>query len=69
MKGSYKYFTSEKSYVKGCFNIYQAKNGAIVLLMNNRITILSSSQVSDLSINVYELKDFDYNNYIAYYNI
>jgi len=55
--------------VKGDFNIYQAKNGSIQLLMGNRNVELSQEQVLKLGIDVYSLIDFEYDDYKAHYNI
>lgn len=47
-------------YARGQFNIYQARNGKIILALANAATELSYNQVTDLNICIYELKEFDY---------
>lgn len=59
---SYTYKT-RRGRVRGAFNIYQARNGRIYLAMGNRYTELSHQQVHDLMIDVFELADFDYDDY------
>ena len=54
--------------VSGVFNIYQDRNGALRLLMGNSHIELTFSQINDLKIDVYELIDFNYNEFIKYYN-
>ena len=53
--------------VSGFFNVYQAKNGYIFIQMGNGYTKLTETQVKDLGINLYILKDFDHNKYIQAY--
>lgn len=67
MKNQYNY-TAGANLFKGNFNIYQAKNGSIILLMNTKITILSKSQINDLSIDCYSLTDFDVDLFNKYYD-
>jgi len=45
--------------VKGFFNIYQSKSGAIYLQMARSYTMLTLGQILDLGINICMLKDFD----------
>lgn len=52
----------------GAFNIYQAKTGAIMLLMANSYTPLTLKQVNDLNINVFNLIDFEYEDFKKFYN-
>ena len=52
----------------GAFNIYQAKTGAIMLLMANSYTPLTLKQVNDLTINVFNLIDFEYEDFKKFYN-
>nr|WP_032072487.1 hypothetical protein [Clostridium botulinum]BAP25747.1 hypothetical protein [Clostridium botulinum] len=49
--------------VKGAFNVYQATNGKIYLLMGTGYTALAEQQIKDLGIDVYVLIDFDYELY------
>lgn len=51
----------------GYFNIYQARNGSIQLLIGNCNTTLTYQQILDLNINVYELIDYDHDNFIKFY--
>lgn len=70
MKNRYTYEVTGGS-VSGDFNIYQAKNGSIQLLMGNKNIELSEEQVNKLSIDVYSLYtmgcDFDYDLYKNFY--
>lgn len=52
-------YTTENGYVRGDFNIYQGKNGAIYLLMGKSYTELTEKQIQELHINCYDLLDFD----------
>ncbi len=51
----------------GYFNIYQAKNGSIQLVMGNFYTTLTSQQVLDLNLDVFSLIDYDHDKYIEFY--
>ena len=53
--------------VSGTFNIYQARNGAIMLLMGSKVSVLSYSQINELDINCYELIDFNHYDFVSYY--
>ena len=53
--------------VSGVFNIYQARNGAIMLLMGSKVSKLSYSQINELGIDCYELKDFNHDDFVNYY--
>jgi len=53
--------------VSGTFNIYQARNGAIMLLMGSKVSALSYSQINELDINCYELIDFNHDDFVNYY--
>ena len=52
---------------KGDFNIYQARSGAIILLMGSKFTELSYSQISELDIDCYNLEDFNHDDFVNYY--
>lgn len=63
-------YQTQEGSVKGFFNIYQGKDGLIYLQMGNtRITKLAKHQIDDLYIDVYSLKDFDYDDYCKAYQI
>ena len=64
---SYRYDTKD-GYVKGFFNIYQARSGKIILQMSNNFAELSKDQINDLSVDVYSLNDFNYDDYKKAYN-
>lgn len=66
MTGNFK-FTHGDTTFKGHFNIYQAKNGAIMLLMGNKSIALTLGQVKELAIPCYNLEDFDHDDYNEYY--
>ena len=53
----------------GYFNIYQARNGSIQIIMGDAHTCLTYQQVSELFLDVYSLIDFDYDIFLKYYNI
>lgn len=55
--------------IKGYFNIYQAKNGKMNLLMGNNYTELSLKQINDLGLDIYSLVDFDYDDFKKAYSI
>lgn len=55
-------------YVYGAFNIYQARNGSLQLVMGNRHTELTKKQIDDLNIDVYSLIDFDDRQFSLYYS-
>ena len=65
--GEYTYIAGDNIF-KGVFNIYQAKHGGIILLMNTKVTVLSISQINDLSIDCYSLLDFNIDTFKKYYN-
>ena len=67
MDGKFTYYAKEIKYT-GVFNIYQAKNGAIMLVMANRAIILNKTQIDDLGIDCYSLNDFDIDNYNDFYD-
>lgn len=54
---------------KGYFNIYQAKNGSIQLMMGNCNTTLSAKQILDLRIDTFDLIDYDHDKFIEFYKI
>ena len=64
--GEYKYESGNSTF-KGSFNIYQAKSGAIMLVMGRNYMPLTHQQVNDLSINCYELEDFNYSDIKNHY--
>lgn len=57
-----------KGVCKGFFNLYQARNGSIQICMGSANTLLTVTQINDLRITVYELKDFDIDLYNKFYN-
>lgn len=67
-EGKYQYEGSHGETHKGAFNIYQARNGAIMLVMGSSTTPLTMSQINDLSLDVYSLMDFDMDDFQKYYN-
>ena len=60
-------YQSGNSKFKGAFDIYQARSGAIILLMGSKFTALSYSQISELDIDCYNLKDFNHDDFVNYY--
>jgi len=61
-------YMTASGFVHGVFNIYQARNGKIILVMGNGLTQLTEQQVKDLYIDVYDLQDFDYEDYKKAYS-
>jgi hypothetical protein len=53
--------------VRGFFNIYQAKSGFIYMMMGSSFIKLELQQVNGLGIDVYSLKDFDYDSFMEAY--
>ena len=64
--GKFEYKSGDTKF-KGAFNIYQARNGAIMLLMGSKVSILSYSQINELDIDCYELIDFNHDDFVNYY--
>jgi hypothetical protein len=60
-------YTSGDTKVKGAFNLYQARNGSIMLLMGSKVSALTYSQINDLNINCYQLADFNHDDFSKYY--
>ena len=60
-------YESGDTKIKGDFNIYQARSGAIMLLMGTKVSALTYSQINDLDIDCYELKDFNHDDFVNYY--
>lgn len=54
--------------VRGDFNVFQARNGLVFLLMGRGQIPLSYDQISILGIDVYSLIDFDYELFKTAYN-
>ena len=51
------------------FNIYQGKNGFIYLQMGIGHTKLTKSQIEDLGMSLYDIKEFDHDQYLKSYFI
>ena len=64
--GKFEYQSGDTKF-KGDFNIYQARSGAIMLLMGSKVSALSYSQINELDIDCYELEDFNHNDFVNYY--
>jgi len=64
--GNFKY-ENKNGTTKGAFNIYQAKSGAIMLLMGNVAVPFTLEQIEKLHINCYELDDFHPESFHQYY--
>lgn len=61
-------YNLNRGRVCGAFNIYQAVNGKIYIVMGNNHTALTEKQILDLSIDIYSLDCFDYDLYKKGYN-
>jgi hypothetical protein len=64
--GKFEYKAGVSTF-KGAFNIYQARSGAIILLMGTSISALNYSQINDLNIDCYELDNFNHDDFKKYY--
>lgn len=64
--GNYKYLSNGTTR-KGSFNIYQAKNGAIYILIGNNAVPFTLDQINKLYIDCYSLEDFDIDKFNQYY--
>ncbi len=62
------YMANDGIKCKGYFKIYQAKSGAIILMMGTTYIPLSLKQVNTLAIDPYILKDFSHMDYQTYYS-
>ncbi|MBD5554868.1 MAG: hypothetical protein HDQ95_05840 [Roseburia sp.] len=49
------------------FNVYQARNGAICISSGSSYTKLSKKQIEELRICVYDIEDFDYEDFKRHY--
>ncbi len=65
----YSYKLSENSRVCGFFNVYQARNGSIQMMMGKSNVALPLEVINGLNINVVELQDFDMDAYEIYYKL
>lgn len=68
MKKNFYCYEKRDSIAKGMFNIYQAKSGGIFLNMGNNFTLLSQKQINDLGIHLYDLIDFNIDEFNSYYD-
>ena len=64
--GKFEYKSGDTKF-KGAFDIYQARSGAIMLLMGSKVSELSYSQISELDIDCYNLEDFNHDDFVNYY--
>ena len=64
--GKFEYQSGDTKF-KGDFNIYQARSGAIMLLMGSKFTELSYSQINELDIDLYSLEDYIHDDFVNYY--
>lgn len=64
--GKFEYQSGDTKF-KGAFDIYQARSGAIMLLMGSKFSELSYSQISELDIDCYNLEDFNHDDFVNYY--
>lgn len=59
----------ENGKCKGYFEIYQAINGSIQLMMDNCSTTLSAQQILELNISVYTLINYDHDKFLEFYKL
>lgn len=69
MKNNKYQYKINGGYIKGFFNIYQARNGKIYVQLGNNITDLTYQQIEDLKIDVYELDEFSHEDFIKAYSL
>ncbi|PAV30231.1 hypothetical protein CIL05_07120 [Virgibacillus profundi] len=62
-------YETDNGWVVGYFDIYQARNGFIYLVMGNNFTKLTLGQIEQLNINCYSLKDYDHDDFVKAYNL
>lgn len=62
-------YQTKTGYCKGRFNVFQNIYGAILIAMGDNTTTLTHQQVEDLGINVYDLNQFDHEDYLEYYKL
>lgn len=66
---TFSYQLASNRHDSGAFNIYQARNGGIYLVMQNYHTLLLQRQVEELHLPISELSDFLLSDYQAFYKI
>jgi hypothetical protein len=62
-------FDIDNAKLKGAFNIYQSIYGGVYIMMGNYTTLLSYKQINELNIPVRDIKNFDMDKFILFYNI
>lgn len=62
-------YGSEEFNTRCSFNIYQACNGYIYILLGDKRSELTLKQINELAIDVYCLEYFDYGKYKEVYGI
>jgi len=68
IKTNYFSYATKEGHNSGLFNIYQSKNGGIILSLNNVHTTLRYRQIQELSLYVYALIDFDIESFCRFYH-
>lgn len=69
MKDNQYVYRTDRGKCMGYFNIYQARNGKIMLMMGSKCVSLSIEQVDGLPIDLFSLDDFDQDLYIQAYEL
>ncbi|MFT4093241.1 MAG: hypothetical protein QM640_06340 [Niabella sp.] len=68
-KTNYFRYKTDNGWKSGYFNIYQARNGSIHIIMGNVQTTLTLQQINELFLDVYSLPEFDHDLFVKFYHI
>jgi hypothetical protein len=60
-------YKTTEGHCKGFFNIYQDRAGALRLLLGASHTKLIAGQILELNIDVHQIPDFDYDQFLTAY--
>ena len=69
MKSNTFFLSMNKGVQSGSFNIYQGSNGGIYLSMSHFNTLLLQNQISDLQIQIEDLRNFDKARFAEFYSM
>ena len=65
--GKFEFYSGDTKW-KGDFNIYQSRSGAIVMVMGSKPIVLEIKQIESLPITIYELDNFDIDEFENFYS-
>lgn len=66
-KTNYFRYDTSNGWKGGFFSVYQARSGAIHLIMGDVHTSLTYQQVNELCLDVYSLHEFDHDLFLKFY--